>query len=62
MHLALENLKPRMEHAETSIKELEDVLTNYFWDNWLVISFNTLDGLRVTDGWFDEVNGRLVVR
>jgi len=61
-HLALENLKPRLANAETRIKALEDALTNDFRDNRFVITLNTLEGLRVSEGWFDERNGRLVVR
>ncbi|WP_400162479.1 hypothetical protein ACAF76_002530 [Brevibacillus sp. TJ4] len=61
-HLELEALKPRMAEAETRIKALENALTNDFRDNRFVINFATLEGLRVSQGWYDEVNGRLVIK
>jgi hypothetical protein len=61
-HRGLDNLKPRIAEAETRIKALEDALTNDFRDNRFIINFTNLEGLHVSKGWYDEVNGRLAIK
>ncbi|WP_031308848.1 hypothetical protein [Brevibacillus laterosporus] len=58
---ALKDAYRRLDQSELEINALKDSLLNDFKNNIFFVNFQDLSKMKVSAGWYDEANKRLVV-
>ncbi|QOS98100.1 hypothetical protein JNUCC42_16430 [Brevibacterium sp. JNUCC-42] len=58
---ALKDAYRRINQSELEINALKDSLLNDFKNNIFFVNFQDLSKIKVSSGWYDEANKRLVV-
>ncbi|WP_083208735.1 hypothetical protein [Brevibacillus laterosporus] len=60
-HLVIDQLKNTVSNLETRTKTLEDSLLNDFKNNIFFVNFKEIQKVKVSSGWYDKGNKRLVI-